>query len=105
MNRCRRVRSHRCTLVGYYVALLSGVTFIATLIANSITFRYRLAAVIVVALLFTAILMLATYYPHGIALKCHRARRERRHPKALRAFLDVAQIPDWVLSDDRLAAG
>ena len=42
-----------------YVALLSLFAFIAALIANFITFRHRLAA---------AIFVLATYYPHGIAL-------------------------------------
>ena len=51
-----------------YVALLSGFTFIATLIANLVTFRHRLAAAILSALLFAAIFVFATYYPHGIAL-------------------------------------
>jgi hypothetical protein len=51
-----------------YVALLSGFTFIAALVANFITFRHRLAAAILAAVLFAAIFVLATYYPHGIAL-------------------------------------
>jgi hypothetical protein len=51
-----------------YVALLSGFTFIATLIANFVTFRRRLAAAILSTLLFAAIFVFATYYPHGIAL-------------------------------------
>ena len=51
-----------------YVALLSGITFIATLIANSITFQHRLATAILSTLLFAAIFMFATYYPHGISL-------------------------------------
>ena len=51
-----------------YVALLSGFTFIAALVANFMTFRHRLAAAILAAVLFAAIFMLATYYPHGIAL-------------------------------------
>ena len=51
-----------------YVALLSGFTFIAALIANFITFGYALAAAIVAALLFAVIFVFATYYPHGIAL-------------------------------------
>jgi hypothetical protein len=51
-----------------YVALLSAFTFIATLIANVVTFRHRLAAAILSALLFAAIFVFATYYPHGISL-------------------------------------
>jgi hypothetical protein len=51
-----------------YVALLSGFTFIAALVANFITFRHRLTAAILAAVLFAAIFVLATYYPHGIAL-------------------------------------
>jgi len=51
-----------------YVALLSGFTFIAALIANFITFRHRLAGAILTTLLFAAIFVFATYYPHGIPL-------------------------------------
>jgi len=51
-----------------YVALLSGFTFIAALVANFITFRHRLAAAILTALLFAAIFVFATYSSHGIAL-------------------------------------
>jgi hypothetical protein len=46
-----------------YVALL-----IAALVANFVTFRHQLAAAILAAVLFAAIFVLATYYPHGIAL-------------------------------------
>ena len=51
-----------------YVAPLSGFTFIAALVANLVTFRHQLAAAILAAVLFAAIFVLATYYPHGIAL-------------------------------------
>jgi hypothetical protein len=51
-----------------YVAMLSGFTFIAALVANFITFRHRLAAAILASLLFAAVFVLATYSPHGIAL-------------------------------------
>ena len=51
-----------------YVALLSGFAFIATLIANYITFGYRFVAAILSTLLFAAAFVFATYYPHGIAL-------------------------------------
>ena len=51
-----------------YVAMLSGFTFIAALVANYITFKHRLAAAILAALLFVVIFVFVTYYPHGIAL-------------------------------------
>ncbi len=51
-----------------YVALLSGFTFVAALIANFMTFGHRVAGAILAALLFAAVFVFATYYPHGIAL-------------------------------------
>jgi prepilin signal peptidase PulO-like enzyme (type II secretory pathway) len=51
-----------------YVAMLSGFTFIAALIANFITFRHRVAAAILATLLFAVIFVFVTYYPHGIAV-------------------------------------
>src|SRR6266540_1230422 len=51
-----------------YVALLSGFTFIAALIANFIMFGHRFVGAILTALLFAAVFVFATYYPHGIAL-------------------------------------
>jgi len=51
-----------------YVAMLSGFTFIAALIANFITFRHRVDAAILATLLFAVIFVFVTYYPHGIAV-------------------------------------
>jgi hypothetical protein len=51
-----------------YVALLSGFTFVAALIANFITSGHSLAGAILTALLFAAIFVFATYYPHGRTL-------------------------------------
>jgi hypothetical protein len=51
-----------------YVALLSAFTFIASLIANLVTFGHRLAAAILSALLFAMIFVAATYYPHNVSL-------------------------------------
>ena len=51
-----------------YVALLSGLAFIAAIIANFITFGHRFVGAILTALLFAAAFVIATYYPHGIAL-------------------------------------
>jgi heme/copper-type cytochrome/quinol oxidase subunit 3 len=49
-----------------YVAMLSGFTFIAALVANYVTFKHRLAAAILATLLFAVIFVFVTYYPHGI---------------------------------------
>jgi hypothetical protein len=49
-----------------YVALLSGFTFIAALVADFLT--SGLGAAILAAVLFAALFVFATYYPHGIAL-------------------------------------
>ena len=51
-----------------YVALLSGIAFIAAFFANFITLGYRLAGAILTALLFAGIFVFATYYPHGVSL-------------------------------------
>ena len=51
-----------------YVALLSGFTFIAALVANYVTFGHRVAAAIVAAALFAALFVFVTYYPHGISV-------------------------------------
>jgi hypothetical protein len=51
-----------------YVALLSGFAFIAALIANFIAFGHRLGGAILAGILFAAIFVFATYYPHGISL-------------------------------------
>ena len=48
-----------------YVMLLSGFTLIAALIANFITFGRRFVRAILTALLFAAVFVFATYYPHG----------------------------------------
>jgi hypothetical protein len=49
-----------------YVALLSGFTFVAALVANFVTSGW--GAALLAAVLFAAIFVFATYYPHGIAL-------------------------------------
>ncbi len=49
-----------------YVALLSGLTFIAALIANFIAFKHRVAAAILTAVLFAVFFVFVIYYPHGI---------------------------------------
>jgi hypothetical protein len=61
-----------------YVALLSGFTFIAALIANFITFGHRLAGATLAALLFAAVFVFATYYPHGLALPTLKIGSRRR---------------------------
>jgi hypothetical protein len=63
-----------------YVALLSAFTFIAALIANVVTFRHRLAGAIVAAFLFAVLFVVATYYPHGVALPTSNASDAPRPP-------------------------
>ena len=63
-----------------YVALLSAFTFMVVLVANIVTFGHRLAAAILAALLFAAIFVAATYYPHGISLPTLTSHDE---PKAV----------------------
>jgi hypothetical protein len=63
-----------------YVALLSLLVFVAALIANVVTFRHRLAGAIVAALLFAVLFVIATYYPHGVALPTLNASDAPRPP-------------------------
>jgi hypothetical protein len=63
-----------------YVALLSAFAFIAALVANVIAFRHRLGAAILTALLFAAIFVFATYYPHGISLPTLKSSDAPRAP-------------------------
>jgi hypothetical protein len=51
-----------------YVALLSGFAFLGSLIGNLLSFRSSLVGAILAAVLFAAMYVLWTYYPHGIAL-------------------------------------
>lgn len=51
-----------------YVALLSGFAFLASLIGNLLAFRSRLVGAILTGMLFAAMYVFWTYYPHGIAL-------------------------------------
>ena len=46
-----------------YVAILTGIVFIAALIGGIISFRNKLAAAFIAALLFAAAFVFWTYYP------------------------------------------
>ena len=48
------------------VGILSAFTFLAALIGNILSFRSRLAAAILTAVLFAVIYIFWTYYPHGM---------------------------------------
>ncbi len=66
-----------------YVAFLSAITFVAAIVANVVTFRHRLAAAIVSALLFAVMFVFVTYYPHGIPLPTMAsAEAPAAHPAA-----------------------
>jgi hypothetical protein len=51
-----------------YVALLSGFVFVAALITNYIPLGGRVVSALIAAVLFAAIFVFATYYPHEISL-------------------------------------
>ncbi len=51
-----------------YVAMLSAFAFIAAFVSSFITYGHRLAGAVLTAILFAAIFVYATYYPHGMAL-------------------------------------
>jgi hypothetical protein len=50
------------------VGLLAAFAFLASLIGNILAFNSRLFGAILTAILFAAIFVLWTYYPHGFAL-------------------------------------
>ncbi len=50
------------------VGLLSGFVFLAAIVGNLLSFNNRLIGAILAALLFAAIYIFWTYYPHGLVL-------------------------------------
>jgi hypothetical protein len=51
-----------------YVAILAVFVFVANYIGNLLSFRRRGLGAVLAALLFTAIFVFWTYYPHGLPL-------------------------------------
>jgi hypothetical protein len=51
-----------------YVAILAVFVLVATFIANLVTFNRRGMAAILSALIFAALFVAWTYYPHGLPL-------------------------------------
>jgi len=51
-----------------YVAVLAVFVLVATFIANLVTFNRRGMAAILSALIFAALFVAWTYYPHGLPL-------------------------------------
>lgn len=51
-----------------YVGVLAVLVFLATLIANLLTFQSRGMGALLAAILFTALFVALTYYPHGLPL-------------------------------------
>jgi len=47
-----------------YVAILSGIAFVATLLGSLISFSNKFYAAIIAAILFGAAFVFWTYYPH-----------------------------------------
>src|ERR1700732_4238559 len=51
-----------------YVAVLAVVAFVATALANLLSFERRWLAAVLAAALFTALFVFWTYFPHGLPL-------------------------------------
>ena len=51
-----------------YVAVLAMFVFLATFVGNLLSFNHRLTAAVLSALLFVAIFVFWTYYPHRVPL-------------------------------------
>jgi hypothetical protein len=51
-----------------YVAILALFAFVANLVANLLSFGRRGLAAVLAAILFTALFVFWTYYPHGLPL-------------------------------------
>jgi hypothetical protein len=51
-----------------YVAVLAVFVFVATFVANLLSFGRRGSAAVLAAVLFAAIFVFWTYYPHGLPL-------------------------------------
>ncbi len=51
-----------------YVAVLAVFAFLATVIANLLSFNHRGTAAVLSAILFAALFVAWTYYPHGLPL-------------------------------------
>jgi hypothetical protein len=51
-----------------YVAVLAAFVFIANFVANLLSFKRRGLAAVLAAVVFAAIFVFWTYYPHGLPL-------------------------------------
>ena len=51
-----------------YVGVLAGFAFFSSLIGNVLAFNHRGTGAILAALIFAALFVLWTYYPHGLPL-------------------------------------
>jgi hypothetical protein len=59
-----------------YVAMLAIFVFVATFLANLLSFKHRGIGAILAAVLFAAIFVFWTYYPHGLPLPTSIAGRK-----------------------------
>lgn len=56
------------TVDWFYVAVLAVLAFVATLVANLLSFNHRGVAAVLSAIFFAALFVGWTYYPHGLPL-------------------------------------
>lgn len=76
-----------------YVAVLAIFVFVATGLANLLSFNHRGIAAVLAALLFAAIFIFWTYYPHGLPLPTSITTKESPITTVVPASPAVPQSP------------
>jgi hypothetical protein len=51
-----------------YVAVLAVLVFVSALVGNLLSFRHRVRAAVITAVVFAGLFVFWTYYPHGLPL-------------------------------------
>jgi hypothetical protein len=76
-----------------YVILLTLFVFVSSLIGGLLTFHRRLNGALISALIFAAIFIAWTYYPHGLPLPTH-LRMQSEEPAAEPSGMPAPAAPE-----------
>ena len=82
-----------------YVAVLAVFVFVATFVANLLLFGRRGHAAVLAAILFAAIFVFWTYYPHGLPLPTSIAGEKAPVTPVAPAASSVPQRPSNPVTD------
>jgi hypothetical protein len=82
-----------------YVAVLAVFVFVATFVANLLSFGRRGHAAVLAAILFAAIFVFWTYYPHGLPLPTSMAAQKSSVTPVAPAASSVPQKPSNPVTD------